>query len=249
MTMRLLIGLLFVCISGAPAAEQEVPELTINGIGPGIFLHRSFSHVSGWGVVSANGLVVTHEKHAFIIDTPWSEVDTQRLVDWIESKGYDLLGSVSTHSHEDRTAGIAWLNEQGTPTHATAMTNELLQQAQRETASHSLTGDGDRLADGLLEVFYPGGGHTIDNAVVWLPQSQILFGGCLVRSAASKNLGYTGEAQIEQWAATVAKVVARYPAVQTVVPGHGAVGDASLLTHTIQLAEAAVNQLSDQKSP
>ena len=234
-------------VTAKDAGQAVLPDLAITEINPGVFVHQSYHDVPGWGVVSANGLVVVDQQKAFIVDTPWSEADTQRLVEWIDSKGLKLLGSVSTHSHEDRTAGIGWLNERGVPTHATAMTNQLLQQAQRPPATHDMTGEGDRLADGLLEVFYPGGGHTVDNVVVWLPQSQTLFGGCLIRSAASTSLGYTGEARIDQWAASVAKVLTRYPKVKTVVPGHGTVGDASLLNHTIELAKAAANQSSEQE--
>lgn len=34
-----------------------------------------------------------------------------------------------------------------------------------------------------VETFYSGKGHTEDNIVVWLPQFNILAGGCLVKSA------------------------------------------------------------------
>src|SRR5690606_11418935 len=101
--------------------------------------------------------------NAFIVDTPWSVQDTETLVRWIRKNDYDLLGSISTHWHEDRTAGIKWLNDQSISTYATSLTNHLLKENNRELAKHTLKESESKLADGLIEIFYPGGGHTIDN--------------------------------------------------------------------------------------
>ena len=205
-------------------------------------MHKSYSHVKGWGIVSANGLVVVDKRNAFIIDTPWSEQDTRQLTDWIRSKNYNLLGSVSTHSHEDRTAGITWLNEQAIATYASAQTNQLLAAANREQASHSILGQQAKLANGMVEIYYPGAGHTQDNIVVWLPKSKVLFGGCFIRSLQSKGLGYTGEADVTQWPKSMENVIAQYPAAKIIVPGHGKAGTVELLTHTHSLAEKAAKQ-------
>ncbi|GEK11686.1 MULTISPECIES: DIM/SIM/IMP family subclass B1 metallo-beta-lactamase [Pseudoalteromonas] len=225
--------------SSYTAANEIIPELEIEPVTPGVFIHKSYSQIAGWGLVSANGLIVVEDKKAFIIDTPWSSRDTEKLVDWIHSQKFTLLGSISTHSHDDRAAGIKWLNEHGVSTYATDLTNNLLEKAGKTQATHSIKKNKFVLADGLLEVFYPGGGHTIDNIVVWLPKSKLLFGGCFVRSLQSQSLGYTGEAQIEQWPHSVAAVLSRYPNVEIVVPGHGAIGSIELLKHTKKLANKA----------
>lgn len=87
-----------------------------------------------------------------------------------------------------------------------------------------------------IEVFYPGSGHTEDNIVVWLPKSNILFGGCFVKSIHSKNLGNIEDASIKIWPASIQKVINKYPDIKVVVPGHGKVGDTSLLKNTAKLA-------------
>lgn len=217
-----------------------MPELQIEKIDEGVFLHQSYSHVNGFGLVSSNGLVVVDDGQAFMVDTPWSVQDTQKLVEWILDNKYQPLGSVSTHSHEDRTAGIEWLNSQSIATYATKLTNDRLKAENKVLAKFTLNQNEAILANGLLEVFYPGGGHTLDNAVVWLPKSNILFGGCLVRSLESKGLGYTGEAHINQWPGSAEKVRIKYPAAKWVIPGHGKMGGLGLLKHTIKLAEAAL---------
>ena len=237
----LVLILFFCCFSSAGA---EIPELKIDELENNVFLHKSYSQVDGYGLVSSNGLVVVSNNKAFIVDTPWSVQDTERLVNWIRSNNYELLGSVSTHSHDDRSAGIKWLNEHSIPTYATNLTNEILKNENMEPAKYSLRGNEAVLADGLLEVFYPGRGHTIDNVVVWLPKSKILFGGCFVRSLESQGLGYTGEAHIDQWAGSAKKVLSRFYEARVVIPGHGKVGDVELLRHTITLAESALTSPS-----
>ncbi|MCB0497355.1 MAG: subclass B1 metallo-beta-lactamase, partial [Cyclobacteriaceae bacterium] len=91
----------------------------------------------------------------------------------------------------------------------------------------------------LLECRYFGAGHTADNIIVWLPSRQILFGGCLIRSMQAKNLGNITDAKISDWDTTVSKVIKKYPNIKTVVPGHGKVGGADLLYHSVELVKEA----------
>ncbi|WNO10799.1 DIM/SIM/IMP family subclass B1 metallo-beta-lactamase [Teredinibacter sp. KSP-S5-2] len=239
MNIRSYYLLLIIFLGCMSFAREAIPRLEIIEIDKGVFLHKSYSQVEGWGLVSANGLVVVNDHKAFIVDTPWSDRDTEKLVDWIRSKSYELLGSISTHSHDDRTAGIKWLNNHSIPTYATTLTNNILRDKGKAQARNSLEGNENALANGLLEVFYPGGGHTIDNVVVWLPKHQILFGGCFVRSRETEGLGYIGEAHIDKWPASAEKLLTNYSNAKIVVPGHGAVGDVELLRHTKYLAVKA----------
>ncbi len=237
--MKAYLAILLLLFSWHSYSSEELPELKIQKIYEDVFLHQSFKHVKGFGLVSSNGLVVVDDENAFIVDTPWSDDDTEKLVNWIRDNDYKLLGSVSTHSHEDRTAGIEWLNEQSIPTYASALTNKILKTEEKALAKHSFEGKEFQLAKGLLEAYYPGGGHTIDNIVVWVPKAKTLFGGCLVRSLESKGLGYTGEAHIAQWSGSAENLLAKFPEAKIVVPGHGKVGDIALLRHTQELAESA----------
>jgi metallo-beta-lactamase class B/metallo-beta-lactamase class B GIM len=236
--MKLFLKLIMLTLSGYACANEDIPELVIEEIEANVYLHKSYSHVEGFGLVSANGLVVIDEDKAFIIDTPWSEKDTEKLVTWINEKNIELIGSISTHSHEDRTAGIKLLNSRSISTYASALTNELLKKEGKAFASYTVEDMDNTLFGGLIDTFYPGAGHAVDNIVVWLPQSKILFGGCLVKSLGAKTLGYTGDASIEKWPHSLEKVNLKYPVARLVVPGHGRYGDRQLLDHTKKLAEA-----------
>jgi glyoxylase-like metal-dependent hydrolase (beta-lactamase superfamily II) len=216
-------------------------QLTISQIANNVFQHVSYKNVKGYGMVPANGLIVTEGKNAYIIDTPWTETDTEALVIWIKKQGFVPKSSISTHFHEDRAGGIPYLNKLPIDTYASELTNQLLAARDKKAAKHDLLMDKNFavkqvLANGAIEVFYPGAGHSRDNIVVWLPEHELLFGGCFVKSLNSKTLGYTGDADIAQWPASMQKLIDQYPTVKQVVPGHGKTGDNKLLAHTQALA-------------
>jgi len=87
----------------------------------------------------------------------------------------------------------------------------------------------------IVEVYFPGESHSIDNVVVYFHRRKILFGGCMIKSLESKGPGFTGDANMEEWPKSVKKVLNKYKNARIVVPGHGNWGDTKLLKHTIDL--------------
>jgi glyoxylase-like metal-dependent hydrolase (beta-lactamase superfamily II) len=71
---------------------------------------------------------------------------------------------------------------------------------------------------GKLEVhiLHVGPGHTKGDTIVWLPQQHILFSGDLVEYQAA---AYTGDAQLEEWPDTLARL--RAMQAEKLVPGRG----------------------------
>lgn len=59
-----------------------------------------------------------------------------------------------------------------------------------------------------------------------------------MKAMPSRGLGNLSDAVVSDWDATIEKVIKAYPAVDTVIPGHGPCGGAELLSHTIKLVEA-----------
>jgi len=90
-----------------------------------------------------------------------------------------------------------------------------------------------------LEIYYPGEAHAPDNLVLYFPQKQILFGGCMVKSIDSKTIGNTSDANLNAWPQSIQNVIERYPEADLVIPGHGAWGDTELLLHTLNLVNTA----------
>ncbi len=55
------------------------------------------------------------------------------------------------------------------------------------------------------------------------------------KSLKSKNLGFTGDANMEKWPKSVKKLQEKYKSIKIVIPHHGMWGDTSLITHTLSL--------------
>ncbi len=239
-----LLYILVLAFSKITFAEELLPDLKVEKIEDGVYLHTSFEKVEGWGLVASNGLVVLDNKDAYIIDTPMRAEDTEALVQWVQDNGFIAKASISTHFHGDSAAGIPYLNSVSIPTYASKLTNELIHKEDREQAKYSFDSTSYWLVEDKIEVFYPGAGHTKDNVVVWMPDKKVLFGGCFVKH---KSLGYLGDSVLESWPASAEKLLSKYASVKLVVPGHGAVGDISLLEETKRLAvEGVVSRKSPQ---
>ncbi|WP_434938912.1 DIM/SIM/IMP family subclass B1 metallo-beta-lactamase [Shewanella sp. HL-SH8] len=218
-------------------STSQPGEFAIAEIADGVYLHHSYLNVTDFGVVEANGLVVVQDKQAYIIDTPWTDSDTALLLEWIIQQGFTPVASISTHSHQDRAGGIGYLNNHGVQTIVSDRTQDILAVTNKPQASMAFEGNSYTVKSDLIEVYDLGAGHTKDNLVVWLPKQQILFGGCLIKSLDSKTMGYIGEADMQAWPTTINKVNQQFPNINLVIPGHGASGDTTLLSHTIELIE------------
>jgi len=75
-----------------------------------------------------------------------------------------------------------------------------------------------------VELIHFGHGHTMGDAVAWLPRHGILFTGDACVNGA---FNYTGESSTESWIA-VLNAMAELP-VKTICPGHGEMSDESLI--------------------
>ena len=239
---KLFVFLIFLFCSITAAAES-LPDLKIEKLDEGVYVHTSFEEVNGWGVVPKHGLVVLVNTEAYLIDTPFTAKDTEKLVTWFVERGYKIKGSISSHFHSDSTGGIEWLNSQSIPTYASELTNELLKKDGKVQAKNSFSGASYWLVKKKIEVFYPGPGHTPDNVVVWLPENRVLFGGCFVKPY---GLGNLDDANVEAWPHSAEILMSRYGNAKLVVPGHSDIGIASLLKLTW---EQAVKGLKESKKP
>jgi hypothetical protein len=97
------------------------------------------------------------------------------------------------------------------PAYTTTLTNQLLKANNKELASIEITADTFQMVLGLIEVYFPGAGHTQDNVVVWLAKSHLLFGGCLVLNSFSRKLGYIDDASIKDRPQSIQNALNKYP--------------------------------------
>jgi metallo-beta-lactamase class B len=223
-------------LSGEPP-ETIREDLEVERLAEGVWRHVSYEELEGFGRVPANGLVVVSDGEAALLDTPWTDDQTHALADWVEERlGARLTVVVPTHSHGDCMGGLAAAHDRGARSYASVKTVGIARDKGLPVPKESVDIERDiPLGSRVLEARFVGPGHTVDTLVVWLPAVRILFGGDLVRSAASRSLGFTEEADLEAWPASVEALRRAYGDAALIVPGHGRPGGDELLTHTLEL--------------
>ncbi len=212
-----------------------------------VYIHTTFFNIEPYGRVSANGLVMIKNGAALMIDTPWNNELTEQLYNYIkDSLNSTVKQLIIGHYHEDCMGGIDYLKSKNVKTISGNVTKQ-------KCIDHKLT-VADKTFDKLLKLDfegtevicnYFGGGHTADNIVAYITDKNILFGGCLIKSKHSNNLGSIKDAVIEDWDRTVEAVKLKYGNAEIIIPGHGRYGDNSLLDHTIKLVRRYREQVNN----
>ncbi len=219
-------------------------DLQLVHIKDSIFAHVSWVNSEQYGRFSCNGLLIIRGNQAVMIDTPMSVDQTEELCDFILGKwGAQVMMLIAGHYHDDCIGGLDYLHEQGAQSLASMLTVAKCEEDGLPIPTIEFESEYDfRFEDIEVECRFFGGGHSFDNITVWLPKQCILFGGCLVKSAQSRGLGDLADAVINDWIPTIQKVQYAYPEVETVIPGHGNIGGADLLDHTISLVTQYQNK-------
>ncbi|MCY8507752.1 subclass B1 metallo-beta-lactamase [Bacillus atrophaeus] len=202
-----------------------------------VWAHTSYNDWNGT-TYDHNGLIVATSKGIVLIDTAWgNDQKTEELLKMIKKHfKKKVVLALITHAHDDSISGIRALLNQGIDVRSTLLTAKLAKEYGYPSPNPTLdVKPVMKVGNTVIVAFYPGEGHSSDNITVWLPQYNLLFGGCFIKSLDAKDLGNLSDANVEQWDESVKKVIEKYPDVKTVVPGHGNWGDESLLFHTIDL--------------
>lgn len=242
--------------AASPAASPAAPrewrvgdQVLVTALAPNVWRHTSWGTYDGKRV-PANGLVVRDGGEIVLIDTAWGEEATALLLDLVRRElGAPVTMVVATHSHEDRVGAPQTLAGRGIPLLVHPKTAALA--AKRGvTTTKALEGfaSADTVTIGGVELFHPGGAHTSDNIVVWIPAARVLFGGCAVKSADATDLGFVGDADLAHWPGAMQALQTRYAGAAIVVPGHGDPGDRQLVQHTLDLLAARDDDASGDKA-
>jgi glyoxylase-like metal-dependent hydrolase (beta-lactamase superfamily II) len=160
-----------------------------------------------------------------------------------------VLGVVDTHEHFDHCFGNATVSAAfgGVPVHAHEVaaartvasgerikdlyraepedphTDEVLATEVRPADTTFSRRTGIDLGDRTVELVHPGRGHTGGDALVLVPDADVVLAGDLVESAGPPGIG--ADAFLLEWPGTLDAVGALLGASTRVVPGHGPVVD------------------------
>ncbi len=245
---RITLLLSLIILTSGVLISQET-EIKINDniklikLNESFYVHESLFNFDGAGTFASNGLIFIKNGKAILIDTPNDNIQTKQLVDYLaKNMNIEIEKVIVGHSHSDCMGGLEYLKSLKIESISNFLTKEICQEKQLPIPIKTFAKKLEFNFHGAQIICqYFGGGHTLDNIVVYFPEQEVLFGGCLIRSLTTRNLGNIAEADLENWDKTVEKVKVAYPNSKFVIPGHGKYGNADLLTHTIQLIKSYKN--------
>jgi metallo-beta-lactamase class B len=196
----------------------------------------------------SNGMYVVTRDGVVMLDTPWDTTQFSPLLDSIQRKHHaKVVMCLATHWHEDRTIGLGYYGAKGISTYTTLMTDVLSDQHGMPRARNMITRDTSFDIGGTrFQVYYPGVGHSPDNIVVWFPSDKILYGGCLIKSLESHDMGNLANADIYAWSKSISKIRSRFGRAMHVIPGHMAWGGDRLLDHTLALIHEEIEHRKEE---
>ncbi|MFA8301244.1 MAG: subclass B1 metallo-beta-lactamase [Hyphomicrobiales bacterium] len=254
------IFILITSLSFGQVTDTLQANLKITQINSNTFI---VTHYFPW---NSNSMIVqASDKEVVLIDTPYTNEATKKVIEWIDDKLQPKkIIAINTGFHVDNLGGNTYLRSKGIDIYGAEITVRMLKERSEATRKQLISwlrpdqkdiikaykeliftapnkvfdeNKGLTLNVGKLtfDIYYPGESHSPDNLVVYIQESNLLFGGCMIKSLGSKGLGFTGDANIDQWPKSVRQIKERYPKVKIVIPHHGKWGDSKLLDHTLYL--------------
>jgi metallo-beta-lactamase class B len=229
-TLLFGLGILY-CSAQTPLHKLDITHLEGN-----FYVFTTYKDLGG-NPFPSNGLYCVTAEGVLLLDTPWDSTQFGPLLDSIALRhGKTVRMCISTHSHDDRTAGLEYFREKKIATYSSALTRRLcLENGEKLAESVFLQDTIFRLGGVELQTYYPGPGHAPDNIVVWFPAARILYGGCLVKSKDAKGLGNLADADKAHWPKAIQAVQAKFPKPRWIIPGHGKWSSRASLKHTLYL--------------
>lgn len=213
-------------------------DLDLMKISDHAYIHISYTTLEPYGRISANGLVFISGNQAFLFDSPWTNLQTEKLVSFLkDSLHIQIKGFVPNHWHEDCMGGLSYILQQKIPTYANQMTIDIAQSNNLPVPEIGFTDSLElRLNNKIVICYYLGGAHSKDNIVVWIPSEKMLFPACMVKTMGARYLGNTADGDVLAYPTTLNKLYQKFPYAQIVIPGHGNYGGSELIHHTMELA-------------
>jgi metallo-beta-lactamase class B len=216
---------------------QGTPKLSITPLTGDFYIYTTWNTYEGTQT-PAHGMYLVTNKGVVMFDTPWDTTQFQPLLDSIMVRHRQkVILSFATHWHSDKTAGLEYYRQQGIKTYTTVQTDELSKNNNKKRAEFLMTKDTlFRVGQYAFETWYPGPGHTEDNIVIWFKKEKILYGGCLIKGVDDSNLGYLGDANINEYAATLERLQQKCRNPKYIIIAHNDWTDTGSLQHSLEMA-------------
>lgn len=237
--MRKLASIiLFLAIFSNSFGQSKNSPLQISHLTGDFYVYKTFHDYKG-ALISANALYLVTDKGVVLFDAPWDQTQFQPLLDTIKARhNKDVIMCFATHSHDDRAGGLGFYRQKGIKTYTIKATDKILKKKDQNRAEFVIPNDTIfTVGQHTFQVYYPGKGHAPDNIVVWFDKEKVLYGGCFIKSAEAKDLGYLGDADVKEWEESIKKVQSKFMNPQYIITGHDDWKDITSLKHTLHLVQ------------
>ncbi len=235
---HIIITLIFLFFLTGLSGQTGKSNLKISHLTGDFYVYTTYKDLNG-NLYPSNSMYLVTTKGVVLFDTPWDSTQFQPLLDSIRIRhNKKVIFCISTHYHNDRTAGLEFLSTKGVRTYSSKQTWDLCKEFNEKQAQYYFLNDTTfTVGNHRFETYYPGEGHTKDNIVVWFDSEKILYGGCFIKSTESQDLGNLADANPGQWGQSVKNVLKRYPSPKYVIPGHMGWDNNKGLQHTLKLLQ------------
>jgi metallo-beta-lactamase class B len=229
---------LYIFITSLSCASGQTPNrrLTISHLTGDFYIYTTYVLLQG-KPYPANSMYMVSSKGVVLFDTPWDTTQFQPLLDSIKAKhNKNVVVCISTHFHEDRTAGLEYYRSKGIKTYTTEWTDSLSRLNNKKRAEFLIPNDTlFAMGEHHFQTYYGGWGHSPDNIVIWFDKEKILYGGCLVKSTEADDLGNLSDANVKEWEITIKNIQHKFDHPNYIIPGHLDWHNKESLTHTLNL--------------
>ncbi|KOY84877.1 subclass B1 metallo-beta-lactamase [bacterium 336/3] len=223
--------------------QTEKAKLKISHLTGDFYIYTTYNTYED-SQVPANGMYLVTNDGVVMIDTPWDTTQFQPLLDSIKLKhNKNVVMCFATHWHSDKTAGLEYYKQLGIKTYTTVLTDELSKKNDKKRAEFLMTKDTTfKVGQYSFEIYYPGQGHTTDNIIIWFKKEKILYGGCLIKGVDAENLGYLGDANVNEYESTLKKVQKKCRNPKFIIIAHSDWKNINSLKHSIMMAKKLKNK-------
>lgn len=200
-------------------------------------------------LMNVNSYVIRGPEGAVVVDGQLCRGDGERVRETVAATGLPLAGVVLTHGHPDHYAAIASFAPSDIPIVASRGVDEVIRRDDAEKSAIVGPMMGDRWpADRPFPNTVVDGGDTVELGGVrltvtevgpaeshcdsyWQLDDDTIFVGDLCYAA---QHAYLADGHAEEWLVALAELGERWPGTATLYPGHGMLGNVSLLDDQAQ---------------
>jgi metallo-beta-lactamase class B len=217
--------------------QNEEIKLKITPLTGDFYVYTTYNVYEG-NHIPAHGMYLLTDSGCVLFDTPWDTTQFQPLLDSIKLKhNKNVAICIASHWHSDRTEGLEYYKKQGIKTYTTTLTDKFSRENNKKRAEFLIDKDTIfKIAQYSFEVYYPGEGHTADNIIAWFDKEKMLYGGCLIKGADAENLGYLGDANVNDYETTLRKVQKKCPGPKYIIVSHHDWTNINSLSRSIEMA-------------